>query len=149
MATKITSDVLDSYLHCKLKGHLKVAGQQGTKCDYEVLHAELRDEVRRKAIDKLLDRYPDEQVSRGIVLTTAALMGGSKFILDALLEDGPISLLIDCLKRVEGASKLGAFHYIPVLYHQSQQLRKEQKLLLEVYGLLLSGGPPHEWWTPS
>jgi predicted RecB family nuclease len=139
MATRITSDVLESYLHCKFKGYLKAAGQQGTKCDYEVLHAELRDDVRRKAIDKILNRYSDEQVSRGITLTTAALRGGSEFILDALLEDGPLSLLVDCLKRVEGASELGAFHYIPGLYHQSQQLRKVQKLVLEVYGLLLSG----------
>ena len=42
MATKITSEVLESYLHCKFKGHLKFAGNQGTICDFESLHSELR-----------------------------------------------------------------------------------------------------------
>jgi len=37
MATKITRDILESYLHCKLKGHFKLTGQQGSKCDYETL----------------------------------------------------------------------------------------------------------------
>src|SRR5262245_48843765 len=44
MATKITSDVLESYLHCKFKGHLKLAGQQGTQCDFEAMLRELRGE---------------------------------------------------------------------------------------------------------
>ena len=30
MATKITSDVLESYLHCKFKGHLKLVGKACT-----------------------------------------------------------------------------------------------------------------------
>jgi hypothetical protein len=34
MATKITRDVIESYLNCKYKGHLKLAGQQGTRSDY-------------------------------------------------------------------------------------------------------------------
>ena len=42
MARKITSEVLESYLHCKFKGHLKFAGNQGTICDFESLHSELR-----------------------------------------------------------------------------------------------------------
>jgi hypothetical protein len=36
MATKITRDVLESYLNCKYKGHLKLVGQVGTKTDYEI-----------------------------------------------------------------------------------------------------------------
>jgi hypothetical protein len=33
MATKIARDVLEGYLHCKIKAHLKLAGQQGSKSD--------------------------------------------------------------------------------------------------------------------
>jgi len=33
MATKIARDVLEGYLHCKTKAHLKLAGQQGSKSD--------------------------------------------------------------------------------------------------------------------
>ena len=45
----------------------------------------------------------------------------------------------DGLKRMEGESKLGDFHYLPVLFHEGRQVKKEQKLLLEVYGMILSG----------
>jgi hypothetical protein len=41
--------------------------------------------------------------------------GGPLFVLDAVLEDGIVSLLFDGLKHVDGPSKLGDFHYIPVL----------------------------------
>ena len=41
MATKITRDIMESYLNCKYKAHLKLAGQQGTMSDYELLLTEL------------------------------------------------------------------------------------------------------------
>ena len=41
MAAKITRDILESYLHCKYKGFLKLTGQQGTKSDYETLLTEI------------------------------------------------------------------------------------------------------------
>ena len=37
-----------------------------------------------------------------------------------------------------GASKFGDFHYIPMLFHAGGQVRKQQKLLLELYSLFLS-----------
>ncbi len=49
MAAKITRDVLESYLHCKYKGYLKLTGQQGTRSDYESLRTEMRAEVRLAA----------------------------------------------------------------------------------------------------
>ena len=42
MATKITREVLEGYLHCKTKGHLKLVGQPGSKSDYEELLATTR-----------------------------------------------------------------------------------------------------------
>src|SRR5580765_8437557 len=106
MATKITSDVLESYLHCKFKGHLKLAGQQGTKCAFEAMLTELRAEVRLKAIDTIIARYPGEQVARHIPLATASLKLGPQYILDGTFEDDALSLHFDGLKRVEGESKL-------------------------------------------
>ncbi len=45
---------------------------------------------------------------------------------------------MDGLKKVDGPSKLGDFHYVPVLFHGGGSVRKEQRLLLDVCGLLLS-----------
>jgi predicted RecB family nuclease len=139
MAMKITSDVLESYLHCKFKGYLKLAGQQGTKCDFEAMLTELRAEVRLKAIDAIIARRSVDQIARDIPLTTANLKRGPQYILDGTLEDEALSLHFDGLKRTDGESKLGNFHYEPVLFHEGRQVKKGQKLLLEVYGLVLSG----------
>ena len=58
--------------------------------------------------------------------------------MDAILEDDLLSLCFDGLKRVDGPSKLGDFHYVPMLFHEGRKVGKEQRFLLEVYGLLLS-----------
>src|SRR5215468_737844 len=138
MATKITNDVLESYLHCKFKGHLKLAGQQGTKCDYETLLVEWRAEVRLQAIGKILARHPEDELICSVPLTVAGLRRGPRYVLDARLESDAFSLIFDGLKRVDGASKLGEFHYLPVLFHEGRQVRTEERLLLEVYGLILA-----------
>ena len=136
---RLPSTVLESYLHCKFKGYLKLAGQQGTTSDFEAMLTELRAEVRLKAIDTIIARHPGDQVARNIPLTTAGLKRGLQYILDGTLEDDAFALHFDGLKRMEGESKLGDFHYVPVLFHEGRQVKKEQKLLLEVYGLILSG----------
>jgi predicted RecB family nuclease len=139
MATKITNAALKSYLLCNLKGYLKFAEQQGTICDFEAMLTDLRADVRLKAIDAILTRYAGDQVARNIPLTTAGLKRGPQYIIDGTLEDEFFSLHFDGLKRTEGESRLGDFHYLPVLFHEGRQVKKEQKLLLEVYGLVLSG----------
>jgi hypothetical protein len=63
----------------------------------------------------------------------------TEYILDGTIDDDALALHFDGLKRVEGDSKLGDFHYLPVLFHEGRQVKKEQKLLLEVYGVVLSG----------
>jgi predicted RecB family nuclease len=138
MAAKITSDVLESYLHCKFKSHLKLAGQHGTKCDFQTMLTELRAEVRLQAIETIIACHPGNQVARNIPLTTAGLERGPQYILDGTLEDDSLALHFDGLKRTEGESRLGGFHYLPVLFHESRQIKKGQKLLLEVYGMILS-----------
>ena len=87
MATKITREVLESYLNCKTKAHLKLAGHQGSMSDYQGLLVASRQEVRQQAIGKILAQYPEAEVARGITLTSAALRAGPPFVLDATLED--------------------------------------------------------------
>jgi predicted RecB family nuclease len=138
MPTRITRDIIESYLNCKYKGHLKLAEQQGVKSDYDVLLVESRDEVRRRAIDKIVARHPAEEVEQDLALTPAALKRGAAFLLNATLEDEHFSLAFDCLQRVLGPSKLGDFHYVPVLIFEGRQLRKQQRAMLDVYGFLIS-----------
>jgi predicted RecB family nuclease len=138
MGTKITRDVLESRLHCKFKAHLKLMGEQASKSDYETLQLTLREEVKSRAVEKLLAKHPDSEGARNVPLTETTLRAGPSFVLDAILEDDDLSLVFDGLKKVEGASKLGDFHYLPVLFHERRKVRKEERRMLEVYGLLLS-----------
>jgi predicted RecB family nuclease len=138
MDTKITKDILEGYLRCSYKAHRKLAGQQGTKSDYELLLAESRDEMRRQAIDQILARHPAEEIERDVVLTAAPLKRGAAFLFSITLEDDAFSLAFDGLKRMPGVSKLGDFHYVPVLFSEGRQVRKQQRALLDVYAFLLS-----------
>ena len=73
MATKITRDVLEGYLHCPTKGYLKLTGQQGTVSDYEALLVGARDQVRNKAIEQILARHKEGEVARDLPVTAPSL----------------------------------------------------------------------------
>jgi predicted RecB family nuclease len=138
MATKITREILESYLCCKTKARLKLMGEGGNKSDYEVLLDANGQAVRQQAIGKILAKHPEEDVARDVSLTVDELRTGLSYVLSADLEDDIVSLRFDGLKRVDGPSNLGAFHYVPMLFHEGRKVGKGQRLLLELYGLLLS-----------
>jgi predicted RecB family nuclease len=100
--------------------------------------ADMRAKVRLGAIEKIRSRHPGEELLKNIPLTTAALKQGASYILDAILEDDLFFLHFDGLKKLEGPSRLGEFHYVPILFHEGEKLRKAHTLLLAFYGLLLS-----------
>jgi predicted RecB family nuclease len=134
----ISTDVLECYLNCQFKAHLKLRGENGVKSDYETMLLAARTELKRMAIEKLLASQPAARIPTEIPVALAALMEGHPLILSATLADNIFSLKYDGLKRVDGASKLGHFHYVPILFHEGHTVRTEQHRVLEVYGLLLS-----------
>jgi predicted RecB family nuclease len=138
MARRLTREILEAHLHCRYKGHLNWAGEHAEPSGYGVLSDRLRADVRQQAIDRIAPRQPGSAVDREVPLTAAVLKAGSAFVLDAVLEDDGFSLRFDGLMRVAGPSKLGDFHYVPMLFHGGESVRAEQKRLLEVYGLLLA-----------
>ena len=138
MPSKITRELLESHLRCKYKGWLRLSGQNGSRSDYETLLSESRAEVRRRAIEKIRAQHAYNEIARNVSLNTSLLRRGAFVILDAVLEDSATCLLFDGLKRVQGSSKLGDYHYVPMLFDEGRQVRREQKSLLEVYALLLS-----------
>jgi predicted RecB family nuclease len=136
MGSRITREVLESYLHCKTKAHLKLAGQQGIVSDYEALLLARRQEVRQQAIGKILARHQEGGVAREISLTVVELRQGPSLVLEAILEDDVLALVFDGLKRADGDSKLGDHHYVPILHNHGDKVGRQQKLLLAVLGLV-------------
>jgi predicted RecB family nuclease len=137
MATKITRDVLESYLNCRYKGHLKLAGERGTPSDYETMTTAARQASREEALAKLVARFGEGDSCRGVSVTSARLKQGTPLLADATLEDDGMSLRLDALKRASGASKVGDHHYVPVLHNHGDKVGWREKLLLAVHGLAL------------
>src|SRR4029453_9164650 len=92
MRSKITQDILESYVFCKYKGYLQWAGERGQLSDYAMFLTQSRDEVRHTAMAKMLAQHHQNRVVRGILLTTAVLRQGPLFVLEARVEDGPFCL---------------------------------------------------------
>src|SRR5262249_40246306 len=138
MATKITRDIIESYLNCKYKGHLKLTGASGTPSDYEAMTTATRASSQEQAVARLVARFDDGGAGRGTVLTAATLKRRALLLVDAILEDEDLSLRFDALMRVDGASKLGEHYYVAVLHSQGDKVGRRQKLLLAVLGLALA-----------
>jgi hypothetical protein len=128
MATKTTWDIIESYLNCKYKGHLKLTGESGTKSDYETMATAARVSSREQAVAKLVARFDEGDARRGTTVTAATLKQGAPLLADAGLEDEGLSLRFDALKRADGASKLGEHHYLPFLHNHGDKVGQTQRL---------------------
>jgi len=134
-------------LNCRYKGHLKLAGEQGSPSDYEQLMRESREQVRLAATAKLLARHKEGEVLRGLTMTLAVLRRGVPLLLDATVEDEEFCIRLDALQRADGSSRLGNFHYMPVLFHEAERPARKLRALLELLGLVLGSiqGRPPSW----
>jgi predicted RecB family nuclease len=138
VTARITRDIIEAYIACKTKAHLKLAGQHGIVSDYEGFLLQTRQEVRQQAISKISSKTSRDEIASNIPLTVASLRAGSSYLLDAVLDDELLSVSFDGLKKVDGPSALGDFHYVPMLFHEANAVGKAQRLLMEFYGWLLA-----------
>src|SRR5260370_3303781 len=98
----ITNDVIESYLNCKVKGHLKLAGECGIKSDYEAMTTAARQASREKAVVNLAARFGEGDANRGLAITGATLKQGKTLLVDATLNDDAMSLRFSGLNPVDG-----------------------------------------------
>ena len=64
-AMKITNEILEAYLNCKTKGHLKLVGETGTKSDYEAMTEAASRASRELSLARLVARYGEGDAYRG------------------------------------------------------------------------------------
>jgi predicted RecB family nuclease len=138
MATKITRDIIESYLNCKHKGHLKLAEERGTQSDYETMTMAVTASLREEAVAKLVVRFGESDAGRDMAATAATLKQGKTLLANVELKDESLSLRFDALKRADGPSKVGDHHYLPVLHHHGDKVGRLQKVLLALHGLVLA-----------
>lgn len=153
----VTLEILECFLSCRYKAYLRLVGQAGAKSDYEMMQNESRQVLRDKAIEKILYHYPERTVVQGITLTRLELLKSPSFVLDASLLDNDRLILFDGLKRVDGDSNLGNFHYEPVLFSESCQIHETQRhrlsfgtlevLFRDLFGLAVHATEIHAFKT--
>src|SRR5262249_60221705 len=107
---KITREVLEGYLSCKYKGHLKLAGQAGTPSDYEAMMSAAKAGSREAALARLVARFGQGDACRGGPVTVAKLKQGAPLLAGIALEGEIPSLPPDALKRADGPPKLAGHH---------------------------------------
>jgi len=133
-----TREILESFLLCKYKAYLQYEGNHGKKSEYELMLIESKNQTSAAAKTKILKRFEGDEVQKHVDLTYSFLKKGFPFLLESCLHNEFISLIFDGLKIEEGKSKIGDYHYIPLLFYESYNIRKNQRLLLELYGLFLN-----------
>ncbi len=130
------SDVLRSYVYCRYKAYLKLSSQIGVRSTYELALTELRAESKKGAVGKL--EALASTIPSSIELTFQALRLGHRAIIDGSLNVDGLSIRIDGLRRVDGRSELGDFHYEPLLFYEGPTVREPERLFLSTVGTLLS-----------
>jgi predicted RecB family nuclease len=139
VATRITRDVLESYLHCPYKAHLKLTGARGRPTDYEILQGAARIRAQRAAADRLIGRHEGGEVPQDVAIARPLLKRGLPLLVGGTVEDHVVSIRFDALLREAGASRLGEFHYTPAMFHEAERPRDEQTALLGLFGVILGG----------
>ena len=76
MATKLTWDIIESYLNCKYKGHLKLTGASGTPSDYEAMTTAAKVSSREQALTRLAARFGEGAAGQLAAVTAALLKQG-------------------------------------------------------------------------
>jgi hypothetical protein len=68
MSGKVTREVIESYLACKYKGHLRLIGERGQQSDYERLQLTARESVRRQVVPAIMTSHKECEVSHDLPL---------------------------------------------------------------------------------
>ena len=138
VSMKITEEVLTAYLHCKYKAYLLLTGVVQEPSEYEQWLQRHDQEYIAAATRVLLEREEALCLPSHTPLTSEHLTQGLTTILGAHVEDASCALAFHALQRVPGASSVGSFHYVPVLFASTgQAVHETQKLLLACGTLVL------------
>jgi hypothetical protein len=126
----VTRSVLEGYLHCKYLAHLRLGGREGLRSDYENAVLDVRWEQRLAITKTLQARYAEQGTALGVRVTRTELCKGAGLVLDAELRDDTFGVRFEGLKRVDGHSDLGPFHYVPMLFSEAHKVHRWHRLVL-------------------
>ncbi|MDX1929424.1 MAG: TM0106 family RecB-like putative nuclease, partial [Pirellulaceae bacterium] len=113
MHFRLSERIVASYLLCKTKAHLMLAGEVGSKTEFE----SLLDETAGRVRDKFLNQFAADSYLNNAVLSRSVLKSGVPVITNAVFEEQDSNYVCDMLVRRKGESVLGDFHYVPAIIY--------------------------------
>jgi predicted RecB family nuclease len=142
--TKITRGVLESYIACRYKAYLMLAGHEAETGHEHEPQAPM-DSEQISSFEQVAHLQNGNRANSQVELTPKLLRKGLPEIPGGLHQTTLASFKFDGLQKVDGKSDIGDFHYVPILLYPAGQVQEAQRALLDVYGYILAklqGRPP-------
>ena len=133
----VSNEIFDAFLICSYKSFLLAGGLKGEKSDYIKLISRLYNEYRVTASNRLAITVGQGLAASIPKCQFQELRAGHQIFFNVCVNVEGLTSQIDAVKRVEGVSQLGAFHYVPVIFCRNVRIGKTQKLWLAYRALVL------------
>lgn len=133
----VSNEIFDAFLICPYKSFLLAGGLKGEKNDYIKLISRLNNEYRVTALNRLAITAGQASAASIPKCQFQDLRAGHQIFFNVCVNVEGLTSQIDAVKRVEGASQLGAFYYVPVIFYRNVRIGKTQKLWLAYRALVL------------
>ena len=133
----ISNEIFDAFLTCSYKSFLLTSGLKGEKSDYLELILGLDLKYRVAALNRLAITAGKGLAVKIPKCQLQELRAGDETFFNVCVTVEGLNSQIDAVKRAEGLSQLGAFHYIPMLFCRDVRIRKIQKLWLAYRALVI------------
>jgi len=142
---RITGSLIYGFLHCEHSVHLAFFGDPDRRLPLSEEEKWLRERGRRheaRVVASLKGvaepEYPARDFEAGAIATRKLLAEGRPFVSQGVLLREPFLGIPDLLRRVEGESRLGSFHYEVGDIKSSYAARSGQAMQVVFYSRLLA-----------
>jgi predicted RecB family nuclease len=129
---KITKEIFKSFLVCPYKVYLLLKGDSGNKSEYEVVLKEIKEKYCAEALKKLSVKHVSVERIRG-----ANLKGRGGVVYQTSIGQHSVYSDFCIMERVRGASALGTFYYVPMIFTPKERLSKEDMIEAAYDGFVL------------
>jgi predicted RecB family nuclease len=134
----VTDSTFDAFLVCPKKARLLCQGANGTESEYAKLSQELDSAYRTSARLQMPGNSGTATVDGRLGYQAIDdLVQGHDLLVDLSVRAGRLHSLIDAAIKVQGESRLGDFHYEPLLFWRNARFAKRQKSKLAYQALVL------------
>lgn len=133
----VSNEIFDAFLICSYKSFLLASRLKGEKSDYIELTSRLDNEYRVAASNRIALTAGQRLAASIPKCQFQELRAGHEIFFSICVNVEGLTSQIDAVKRVEGISQLGGFHYVPVIFYRNARIGKIQKLSLAYRALVL------------